>query len=110
MKHIIRFTLAILMMALCSITTNAQKNQNQRMSREQLAKAQANYIVRQLALDDATSGKFVSTYCNFLKELWALGPRMKQSQKSSNTDVQAQQAITESFERSQKILALREKY
>ena len=110
MKHIIRFSLAILMMALCSITTNAQKNQHQRMSREQLAKAQANYIVRQLALDDATSGKFVSSYCNFLKELWALGPRMKQSPKSGNTDVQAQQAITESFERSQKILALREKY
>ncbi len=59
MKHIIRFTLAILMMAMCSISANAQSNQRQRMSREKLAEAQANYIARQLALDDATTGKFV---------------------------------------------------
>ena len=52
MKQIIKFSLAILMMALCSIPVNAQNsqpqsNQHQRMSREQLAKAQANYIARQ---------------------------------------------------------------
>ena len=110
MKHIIRFTLAILMMAMCSISANAQSNQRQRMSREKLAEAQANYIARQLALDDATTGKFVSTYCDFLKELWALGPRVKQNRKGGNTDAQAQQASTDRFERSQKILALREKY
>lgn len=110
MKHIIRFTLAILMMALCSVSANAQSNQHQRMSREQFAEAQANYIVRQLALDDATANKFVSTYREFQKELWALGPRVKQNRKGGNTDDQAQQAITDRFERSQKILALREKY
>ena len=115
MKHLIRFSLAILMMALCSISVNAQNNQpqssqHQRMSREQLAEAQANYIARQLALNDATTGKFVSTYCDFLKEVWALGPRVKQNRKGGNTDAQAQQAITDRFERSQKILALREKY
>ena len=105
MKQIIKFSLAILMMALCSIPVNAQNsqpqsNQHQRMSREQLAKAQANYIARQLALDDATADKFVSTYCDCVKEFWALGPRVKQNRKSGNTR----------FERSQKILALREKY
>ena len=110
MKHIIRFTLAILMMALCSVSANAQSNQHQRMSREQFAEAQANYIARQLALDDATANKFVSTYREFQKELWALGPRVKQNRKGGNTDDQAQQAITDRFERSQKILALREKY
>ncbi len=102
MKQIIKFSLAILMMALCSIPVNAQNsqpqsNQHQRMSREQLAKAQANYIARQ-------------TYCDCVKEFWALGPRVKQNRKSGNTDAQAQQAITDRFERSQKILALREKY
>ena len=110
MKHIIRFALAILMMALCSVSANAQSNQHQRMSREQFAEAQANYIARQLALDDATANKFVSTYRDFQKELWALGPRVKQNRKGGNTDDQAQQAITDRFERSQKILALREKY
>ncbi len=114
MKQIIKFSLAILMMALCSISVNAQNSQpqssqHQRMSREQLAKAQANYIARQLALDDATAGKFVSTYCDCVK-FWALGPRVKQNRKGGNTDAQAQQAITDRFERSQKILALREKY
>ena len=90
MKQIIKFSLAILMMALCSIPVNAQNsqpqsNQHQRMSREQLAKAQANYIARQLALDDATADKFVSTYCDCVKEFWALGPRVKQNRKSGNT-------------------------
>ena len=104
MKQIIKFSLAILMMALCSIPVNAQNsqpqsNQHQRMSREQLAKAQANYIARQLALDDATADKFVSTYCDCVKEFWALGPRVKQNRKSGNTDAQAQQAITDRFER-----------
>ena len=115
MKHIIRLSLAILMMALCSISVNAQNNQpqsnqHQHMSREQLAKAQANYIAHQLALDDATTSKFVSTYCDCVKEFWTLGPRAKQNRKAGNTDDQAQQAITDRFERSQKILALREKY
>ncbi len=107
MKQIIKFSLAILMMALCSIPVNAQNsqpqsNQHQRMSREQLAKAQANYIARQLALDDATADKFVSTYCDCVKEFWALGPRVKQNRKSGNTDAQAQQAITDRFELTQK--------
>ena len=104
MKQIIKFSLAILMMALCSIPVNAQNsqpqsNQHQRMSREQLAKAQANYIARQLALDDATADKFVSTYCDCVKEFWALGPRVKQNRKSGNTDAQAQQAIQKQIQR-----------
>ncbi len=85
MKHIIRFTLAIIMMVMCGISANAQNNQRQRMSGEQLADAQAKYIARQLALDDVTTGKFVSTYCDFQKELWALGPRIKQNRKGDNT-------------------------
>ena len=110
MKNIIRLTVVILMMTLCGLSANAQNNQRQRMSREQLAEAQANYIANQLALDDATTHKFVDTYCDFQKELWAIGPRMKQNRKGATTDAQAQQSINDRFERSQKILALREKY
>lgn len=110
MRNIIRLTVIILMMTLGGISANAQNNQRQRMSREQLAEAQANYIANQLALDDATTNKFVNTYCDFQKELWAIGPRMKQNRKGATTDAQAQQSINDRFERSQKILALREKY
>ena len=110
MKNIIRLTVVILMMTLSGLSANAQNNQRQRMTREQLAEAQANYIANQLALDDATTSKFVNTYCDFQKELWAIGPRMKQNRKGSTTDAQAQQSINDRFERSQKILALREKY
>lgn len=110
MKNIIRLTVVILMMTLCGLSANAQNNQRQRMSREQLAEAQANYIANQLALDDATTNKFVDTYCDFRKELWAIGSRMKQNRKGASTDAQAKQSINDRFERSQKILALREKY
>jgi hypothetical protein len=110
MKNIIRLTVVILMMTLCGLSANAQNNQRQRMSREQLAEAQANYIANQLALDDATTNKFVDTYCDFRKELWAIGPRMKQNRKGASADAQAKQSINDRFERSQKILALREKY
>ncbi len=110
MKNIIRLTVVILMMTLCGLSANAQNNQRQRMSREQLAEAQANYIANQLALDDATTNKFVDTSCDFQKELWAIGPRMKQNRKGASTDAQAKQSINDRFERSQKILALREKY
>lgn len=110
MKNIIRLTIVVLMMVVGGNTANAQNNQRQRMSREQLAEAQANYIASQLALDDATSAKFVSTYSDFQKELWAMGPRMKRNRQGATTDEQAQQSINDRFERSQKILALRQKY
>lgn len=110
MRNFIRLTVVILIMALGGLSANAQNNQRQRMTREQFAKTQANYIANQLALDDATTNKFVNTYCDFQKELWAIGPRMKQNRKGATTDAQAQQSINDRFERSQKILALREKY
>lgn len=110
MKNIIRLTVVILMMTLSGLSANAQNNQRQRMTREQLAEAQANYIANQLALDDATTSKFVNTYCDFQKELWGIGQRVKQNRKGTTTDAQARQNINDRFERSQKILALREKY
>ena len=110
MKNIIRIAVIILMMTLGGLSAVAQNNQRQRLTREQFAEAQANYIANQLALDDATTNKFVNTYCDFQKELWAIGPRMKQSRKGATTDAQAQQSINERFERSQQILALHEKY
>ena len=100
------------MMAVCTTAVQAQNNpsDNQRMSREQLAEAQAKHISHELALDDATSKKFIETYLDYQKEVWALGPHLKRSQQANQTDAEAEQTIKQRMERSQKILDLREKY
>ena len=107
-----RIALYAIMMALCTTAVQAQNNgdsSRQRMTREQLAEAQAKHISHELALDDATSTKFIDTYLDYQKEVWALGPRLKRSQQAE-TDAEAEQAIKQRMERSQKILDLREKY
>lgn len=99
-----------IMMTVFSIGASAQNNTKQRMSREQLAETQANYIANQIAMDDATAAKFKATYSAYQKELWAIGPRLKAQRKGGNYDTQAEQNISERFRRSQQILDLREKY
>ena len=114
MKKIV--TMMVLTIAMLTVSMNlaAQENQNkkQRMSREQLAEAQAKHIAHDLALDDATSQKFVKAFCDYQKEVWALGPRThgKNGKKAEMTDDEVEKAIKERMERSQKILDLREKY
>lgn len=81
-----------------AVSATAQTPQ-QRMSREQLAETQAKYIARELAFDDNLSSQFVTTYCECHKEVWALGPR-------SGKDCSMQ----ERFDRSQKLLDIRQKY
>ena len=113
MKNIVRIALCAIMMAVCTTAVQAQDNNpsnKQRMTREQLAEAQAKHISHELALDDATSKKFIGTYIDYQKEVWALGPRLKRSQQANQTDAEAEQAIKQRMERSQKILDLREKY
>ena len=95
----------------CSINATAQNNNNkQRISREQLAETQAKHIAHQLALDDATTQKYVATYCAYQKEVWALGPRVKRHSAANATEAEAAQANKARMEQSQKILDLREKY
>ena len=112
MKNIVRIALCAIMMAVCTTAVQAQNNQSneQRMSREQLAEAQAKHISHELALDDATSKKFIETYIDYQKDVWALGPRLSRNQQQAKTEVEAEQAIKQRMERSQKILDLREKY
>ena len=113
MKNILRIALCAIMMAVCTTAVQAQDNtpsNKQRMTREQLAEAQAKHISHELALDDATCKKFIDTYIDYQKEVWALGPRLKKHDKDSQTDAEAEQAIKQRMERSQKILDLREKY
>ena len=107
---------AIMMMAFSTAVfaqeNDAQKNKKQRMSREQMAEMQAKHIARQLALDDATSQKFVETFGAYQKEVWALRPQGKQhgKKKSEMTDAEVEKSIKDQFDHSQKILTLRQDY
>ena len=112
MKKIFSIMLCAIIMAACSTAAVAQNSDSnhKRMTREQLAEAQAKHIAHELALDDATTAQFVTTYSDYQKEVWALGPRLGHKQKQETTDADAEQAIKQRMERSQKILNLREKY
>ena len=97
-------------MLFSSNNTFAQSNNQQRLSREELAEKQARHIAHELALDDATTQKYVATYCAYQKEVWALGPRVKRHSSANATEAEAEQANKARMEQSQKILDLREKY
>ncbi len=91
--------LVYLLVCLAMAVSAAAQTPQQRMSREQLAETQAKYIARELAFDDNVTRQFIDTYCNCQKEVWALGPR------SGKTD-----SMQERFDRSQKLLDIRQKY
>ena len=102
--------LAALVLVACSLTMTAQSDNNQRMSREQLAEAQAKHIASELGLDEGTTKKYVETFCDYQKEIWALGPRETGRKKTEMTDAETDQEIQARFERSEKILSIRQKY
>ena len=95
-----------------STPTFAQNNTKQRKTREQMVEAQAQHIAKKMAFDDATSARFVKTFCEYQKEVWALGPRQRPQRKEgqSQSEADAEKAMKERFAHSQKILNLREKY
>lgn len=97
MKQLFRVILIAIMIVASGATAVSQNNTGQRLSREELATKQAQYIARELALDESTTNKYVETYCQYQREIWALGPR-----KGLTTE--------QRLDRSQKILDLRKKY
>lgn len=111
MKKIHVIILLISLLLIGAITATAQNNDKQKMTREQLAKAQARHIAQDesLAFDDALTKQFIQTYCAYQKEIWALGPRIPEV-TDSMTDEEVDRILKSRFERSEKILAIREKY
>lgn len=112
MKNIIRLLLLVVAFTAFSFAAMAQNNgqaNRQRLTREQLAEVQARHIAKDLAFDEATSKRFIKTYCNYQQEVWALGPRMK-PQRGKQSDGQTEQTLKDRFAHSQKILDLRKKY
>ena len=111
MKKILGILMMVVAMMTVSTSVCAQApNQKQRLSREQLAEKQAQYIAHDLGLDDKTSSKFIDTYTQCQKEVWALGPRPHHKKGEVKTDAQTEQEIKQRFEMSEKILNIRQKY
>lgn len=108
MKNIIRLLLLVVSLTAFSGAVSAQ-NRKQRLTREQLAEVQAKHIAKEMAMDKATSQRFIKTFCQFQRDIWALGPRPKQSH-SQMTDEETGQALKARFAHSRKILDLRQKY
>ena len=85
MKKIIQFSLVALLVAVSSISLEARAPQGQcppppggprePLPREELAKGQAERIAKRLKLDEATTQKFIETYCASQDEMWALRPQ-----------------------------------
>ena len=102
------------LMLMGTATISAQNNKRQRLTREELADKQARHIAQTMAFDEATTKQFVETYTACQKEIWALGPRMKGARKQANTqqqtEAEAKQDIALQFERSEKLLQIRQKY
>lgn len=97
MKQLLQVVLIAIMVVASGATAMAQNSGSQRLSREELATKQAQYIAHELALDEPTTNKYVETYCQYQREIWALGPRKGLTTKQR-------------LDRSQKILDLRKKY
>ena len=111
MKKILGILMMVVSMMAVSTNVCAQApNQKQRLSREQLAEKQAQYIAHDLGLDDKASSKFIDTYTQFQKEVWALGPRPYHKKGEMKSDAQTEQEIKQRFEMSEKILNIRQKY
>ena len=109
MKNMIKVLVLAVAMITFNVSTYAQKSERQRMTREQLAEAQAHFIANEMTMDDTTAKQFVETFCQFQKDIWALGPRTKRD-SSHLSDKEAEQAMNERFTHSQKILDLRKRY
>ena len=111
MKRIV--SILMMMVAMMTITAGAfaqTPNQKQRISREQLAEKQAQHIAHDLAFDEKTTVRFIETYTECQKEIWALGPRPYHKKGEVKTDAQTEQEIKHRFEMSEKILNIRQKY
>lgn len=113
MKTIFKIFIAVTLIVTNGMTASAQQDNRQRLSREQLAEKQAQRIAEEVAMDDATAKRFIDTYCRCQKEIWAEAPKPpKRNDKDAGvrTDEQTEQDIKARFERSQKILDIRQKY
>ncbi len=116
MKSILRvIALAIVVMAsqaaaFAQESSKSETTKEQRLSREELAEVQAKHIAKDLGFGDDVTEKFVETFCNCQKEIWALGPRAKTEKDKDMTEEETEAMLKDRFAKSEKILSIRKKY
>ena len=108
MKNYFRILFVAISLLAIFGSASAQNSNRQRMSREQFAQVRARHIADSLGLANETNDQFVKTYCDQQKDIWALGPRI--TSDSATSKPEAKEAIQKRFEKSQKILDIRQKY
>lgn len=113
MKKELKILFLLFIAVLTAGSMTAQEKQTEKrgdkISREELAVAQAQNIAKKLSFDESTTQKFIETYQNCQKEIWALGSK-PEKRAAITTDAEAEKAIKARFERSRKMLDIREKY
>ena len=58
-----------------------------------MANKRAKGIANRLALDGQTTAKFVTTFMDYQKEVWALGARVRNKDMADKSDAEVEQAI-----------------
>lgn len=100
-----RKTLLILISVMACLTMSAQPKKSPR----ELFKAQAGYIARELALDQEVTAKFTDAFVKCQTEIMSMRPP-KAQKADSLTDEAIDRNMRARFDRSRKIVDIREKY
>lgn len=103
----------MMMASICVAMARQESNGEGRRNRpnmEQFTRAQAYRIAQQLAFDDATTKKFVETFCNCRKEIGATRIPRPTKKPEDMTDAEVEKGIKARFQQGRKILYIREKY
>ncbi|MGI6233518.1 MAG: hypothetical protein ACOYJF_11860 [Prevotella sp.] len=113
MKKILK-TMMLVVALFTSMMAQAQQStaKNTQVNREDFAQKQALNIAEQLAFDDKTTNKFVTTYSQYCKEIATMRPtrQPKRDRTETLTDKEVEQRIKARFDHSRKMLDIREKY
>ena len=118
MKKILKtLALATLALALCTnIYAQEQKPapKKPKMTPEQMATIQAKDIAMNLGFDDATTEKFVKTFCDYRAEIRTANKAKQEAapkiSRKDMTEQQVEEQIKMQFTTSRKIVDIREKY
>ena len=109
LKDLIRFCMLAVVMITVSVNTFAPMAARRQGGARPSAEGRAQQIAKEIALDDATTKKFVEVYSQYKNELRTLGSR-SQPGTGTRSDADTQDATKEHFDREQKVLDLRKKY
>ena len=109
MKNLIRFCMLAVVMMTVSVNTFAQKAERRQGNAKPSAEGRAQQIAKEIALDDATTKKFVEVYSQYKNEMRTLGARSQQ-RTGTRSDAETKEAMKENLDREQKVLDLRKKY